>query len=62
MRFRVSIDYDKCVGCGDCVKSCAYGVLEIIDNIAYPVKLENCKGCKDCSQECEAEAIRVVHI
>ena len=62
MRFRVSIDSDKCVGYGDCVKSCVYGVLEIIDNIAYPVKLENCKGCKDCSQECEAEAIKIVHI
>ena len=58
----MSIDSDKCVGCGDCVRSCAYGVLEIMDNIAYPVKLENCKGCKDCSQECKAEAIRVVHI
>jgi len=42
----VSIDYGKCVGCGDCVKSCAYGVLEIIDNIAYPVKLKTVKDEK----------------
>jgi len=42
----VSIDYGKCVGCGDCVKSCAYGVLEIIGNIVYPVKLETVKDAK----------------
>jgi NAD-dependent dihydropyrimidine dehydrogenase PreA subunit len=61
-RFRVSIDFDKCAGCGNCVKICTYGVLEVIDDIAYPVKPENCKGCKDCLQECETQAIRVVHI
>ena len=58
----MNIDSDKCIGCGDCVKSCAYGVLEVIDNIAYPVEIENCKGCKDCSQICKAGAIRIIHI
>jgi NAD-dependent dihydropyrimidine dehydrogenase PreA subunit len=57
----VSVDSDKCVGCGDCVRSCAYGVLEIIDDTAYPVDAENCKGCRDCLQACEVEAIRIIH-
>jgi NAD-dependent dihydropyrimidine dehydrogenase PreA subunit len=61
MRFRVTVDSDKCNGCGDCLKSCAYGVLEIIDNTAYAVNVENCKGCRDCLQECKVEAIRVIH-
>ena len=47
----MSIDFDKCVGCSDRVKSCVYDVLEIIDNVAYPVKLENSKGCKNSLQE-----------
>ncbi len=62
MRFRVSIDPERCAGCGDCVKACAYGVLEIIDDLVYPVEPENCRGCKDCLDECEAKAISVIHI
>ncbi len=27
--FFISIDTDKCNGCGDCVKACPYGVIEI---------------------------------
>ena len=28
----ITIDTDKCDGCGDCVKACAYEVLEIIED------------------------------
>lgn len=62
MRFRVKIDHENCVGCGDCVKSCVYGVLEIIDDLAYSVEPENCKGCRDCIDACKVKAINIVHI
>ena len=61
-KFRVNIDQDKCVGCGACVKACVYGVLEIIDDLAYPTDVQSCKGCQECVQECEMKAIQIVHL
>ena len=28
----ITVDTDKCDGCGDCVSACPYGVLEIIED------------------------------
>ena len=58
------INSDKCVEYGYCIKSCAYGVLEIIDNVKYVCAggTKNCKGRNDCSEECETEAMRIIHM
>lgn len=58
----MSINSEKCVGCGDCIKFSTYSVFKSIANVAYPVEPENCKGCKDCLEECKVKAITVFRL
>lgn len=56
-----SIDKNRCVGCGNCVKSCSMDVIRFdLDSekayIAYP---DDCACCMLCELECPAEAIYV---
>jgi len=50
------------MGCGSCVRACAYGVLELIDDLAYPVRPSECRGCGDCVKACEQGAIQVLQV
>ena len=34
----ISIDTEKCNGCGDCVQACPYGVLEIVTDPYEPLE------------------------
>jgi len=53
----IQIDLDKCVGCGDCVPTCPFGLLEIIDD---KVQLkEGCTLCGACQEACAYEAILI---
>ena len=53
----ILIDLDKCVGCGDCVPVCPFGLLEIVDD---KVQLkEGCTLCGACQEACPYEAILV---
>ncbi len=65
VRKMVTIDEEKCTGCGNCIISCAEGALEIIDGKAKLISDKYCDGlgnCLDCPegaitlQEREAEA------
>ena len=65
VRKMVTIDEDKCTGCGNCIISCAEGALEIIDGKARLISDTYCDGlgnCLDCPEgaitleEREAEA------
>ncbi|MEM2514309.1 MAG: 4Fe-4S binding protein [Candidatus Bathyarchaeia archaeon] len=55
------IDYEKCNGCGECVKSCPMDVIRIDQKtgkaiIKYP---EECMCCAACENDCPTEAIYV---
>jgi len=53
----IQIDLDKCVGCGDCIAVCPFGLIEIIDEKAYIG--EGCNLCGACPEACDYEAILI---
>ncbi|MGC9362037.1 MAG: FAD-binding protein [Candidatus Syntrophosphaera sp.] len=48
----------KCVGCGACVKACAYDAIRMVDKLAV-IDLEKCTLCGACVQACPFDAILI---
>ena len=59
MGWNVTVDTDKCTGCGECVDVCPVEVYELNDGKSNPVHEEECLGCESCVEVCEANAITV---
>jgi len=55
----ITIDEEKCNGCGDCVPTCAEGALQIIDGKAKLVSEKYCDGLGACLGECPQGAITI---
>ena len=55
----VTIDEEKCNGCGLCVPSCAEGALQIIDGKAKLISEIYCDGLGACLGECPQDAITI---
>ena len=55
----VSIDEEKCNGCGACVPACAEGALQIIDGKAKLTNETYCDGLGACLGECPQGAITI---
>ena len=53
----IQIDLDKCVGCGDCLPSCPFGLLEIVDEKVH--LKDGCTFCGACQEACDYQAITV---
>ncbi len=53
----IQIDLDKCVGCGDCILSCPFGLIEIVDEKAHIN--EGCTLCGACQETCDYKAILI---
>ncbi len=53
----ITIDLEKCVGCGTCIPVCPFGLLEIVDD---KVQLkEGCTLCGACRDACSYDAISI---
>jgi Pyruvate/2-oxoacid:ferredoxin oxidoreductase delta subunit len=59
MRKVVSIDEEKCDGCGLCAQACAEGAIRIIDGKARLVSETYCDGLGACLGKCPNDAITV---
>lgn len=55
----VSIDAEKCNGCGLCITACHEGALKLIDNKAVLISDAYCDGLGDCLPECPTGAIKI---
>ncbi len=56
----ITIDEEKCNGCGSCVPGCPEGALQIIDNKARLVSDLFCDGLGACIGDCPEDAISVI--
>ena len=60
-RLYPSIDREKCISCGKCIKICSeseYHALNL-DNNALILNKDSCAGCSLCSHVCPKEAIKM---
>ncbi len=55
----ITIDENKCDGCGNCVPGCVEGALQIVDGKARLVKESYCDGLGACLGECPQGALAV---
>ena len=55
----IKIDEEKCNGCGQCVKGCHEGALQLIDGKAVMISDLYCDGLGACIGECPVGAIEL---
>lgn len=55
----ISVDKNKCIGCGSCVEACRNRVLVVENGLCRAVRVENCKRCMSCVSMCDFDAIKV---
>ena len=52
----IVFDRQKCIQCGQCKESCAFGALTMV--AGYPVISESCVGCNQCKDACPTGALQ----
>ncbi|MCL2761245.1 MAG: 4Fe-4S binding protein [Desulfuromonadales bacterium] len=56
----ITIDEEKCDGCGLCVPSCTEGAIKIVNGKAVLAADNLCDGLGDCLSECPKDAIKII--
>jgi Pyruvate/2-oxoacid:ferredoxin oxidoreductase delta subunit len=56
----ITIDEEKCDGCGNCVPACVEGALQVVNGKARLVKESYCDGLGACLGDCPQDALHVV--
>ena len=59
--YPLSIDFDRCVGCGNCLKFCPVDALQIVDKKAV-VDRDTCGTCAACVDVCPQKCITISDI
>ena len=59
MAYTVTVDTDKCIGCGECIDICPVNVYELTDGKCEIIAAEDCLGCESCTGVCEHDAITI---
>jgi len=54
---KIIIDYEKCVGTGECVTACPVEIFELGDGKAKAKNISECIECCACVSACPHEAI-----
>lgn len=61
--FMVTINQDKCEGCGACVDACPAKILAMAEDKAeVSGDAADCLGCETCLELCPTEAFSIMEI
>ena len=54
--YEIAWNKTKCIGCHECVKTCAAGAIQLLPNRIH-IELNRCSFCHNCIEECPTKAL-----
>ncbi len=56
----VELDYNKCIGCKQCIIACPWGSIKLSRTDKRVIKCDLCSGEPECVKVCQAKALEFV--